>query len=76
MGNRRLMEHAEGIEIELREADECCEEGRETEIKDLTKNRVVLVLRDGHSLLTQYLMVTQRFSKTLRISSSCFVGNG
>jgi hypothetical protein len=79
----RLMEHAEGIEISIKQKlVERCFEGRQNEIKDLTKNfRVVLVLLDAiySLLLTKYGMVTQEilgFSVTLLNSSSYFAGNG
>jgi hypothetical protein len=58
---RRLMEHAEGIEIGVkRKLDDLNIEGREAESEELTKNfRVVLVLLDAiySLLLTKYGMV-------------------
>jgi hypothetical protein len=66
---RRLMEHAEGIEIGIKQhLDGCCIAGRETEIEELTKNfRVVLVLLDAiySLLLTKYGMVTPEILKDL-----------
>jgi hypothetical protein len=63
------MEHAEGIEIGIKQhLDGCCIAGRETEIEELTKNfRVVLVLLDAiySLLLTKYGMVTPEILEDL-----------
>jgi hypothetical protein len=69
------MEHGD-IEIGVKRSWTDAVLKAETEIKDLTNQSCPGVARRNLFSAVDSVMVTQRFSKTLRISLSYFVGNG